>query len=308
MKMYKEKTVREMYWRGRSFDRVVYPERRPEENLVWNYRAEIFAFSRRLQENLSEDTLRKVFTHQDYVDSMKTKQAQLGLPDTNVISNSEFIARGYILLDECLKPYLRHNFDRLPEDGIEAITNYLKSEQVLADIAKWIGCKDIILTVEWPPNERVLTETVYAVLAGIENDLGLKRVRRFVVDMIATYLDDKDIFDDIWLLPNPKETLNLILSGNKLPSYEPRIIFQTGVKTIESCHVVGVYVNKKLLGSSSGETLAIAEECAVLDALKSLFDLKDDRAPLIYGEASETIDYDHHKKKHDDLASWKCEI
>lgn len=297
-----------MYWRGRSFDVVKYQERRPDELVNWNFRAEIFAFSRRLQENLSEDTLRKIFTHKSYVDHIRKEQAQTSLPDLNIESNAEFIHRGDVLLSECLKPYLRHVFNMMPEDGIEAITNYLKSEAVLSDISNWIGCKKIILSKEWPPSSTTMAETISALLAGIEADFDLSRVRRFVVDIIATYLNNKDILDDVWIIPNPKETLNLLLSNSQLPSYEPRIIFQTGVRTVESCHIVGLYVNQRLVGSGPGETLAIAEECAAFDTLERFFDLKVSRKPLIYGEASEAIDYNAHTKEHESMRTWKIAL
>lgn len=294
-----------MYWRGKSFDRVEYQKDRRDQRSEWNYRSEIFAFSRRLQENLSEDTLIRLFTHPSYLDRLQSQQKQINLPEVKMESNAEFAHRGKILLDEIIKPYLRYNFDRLPEDGIESITNYLCSEPVASDIAKWIGCKDLVLTSEWPPASTTMADTVYALVAAIESDLGLDRARRFIVDIVITYLNDKDVLDDVWNIPNPREALNLVLANSQLPSYEPRIMFQTGINTIESCHIVGLYTNQKFLGSSAGETLPIAEECAALDALQRMFDLTDNRRPLIYGPASETIDYSSYTKKHDYIKTWR---
>lgn len=308
LRLYREKTVRLMYWRGRSYDAVKFSQRRRDELQEWNYRSEIFAFSRRLQENLSENTLRRVLAHPSYVDSVKRSQAKLSLPDPNLESNEGMVVRGEQLLDQCLKPYLRHVYPRVPEDGIQSTVDYLKSDQVMADIAQWIGCKDIVLTSEWPPATATLANTVRALLAGIEADLGLARVQRFIVDMIVSYLNDKDILDDVWQIPNPKETLNLLLNNSQLPPYEPRIMFQTGVRTLESCHLVGLYVNQRLLGSSAGETLPIAEECAALNALQRLFDLGDQRQPLVYGEASEQIDYASHTREHEPIKTWRFKL
>lgn len=297
-----------MYWRGRSHDLVKFPDRRRDEFQDWNYRSEIFAFSRRLQENLSEETLRRVFAHPSYIESLKKDQIKYDLPSINVPSNLELVQRGEQLLDACIKPYLRYSYSQVPEDGIANITSYLKSETVMADVAKWTGCKDIILSSEWPPSPCTMANTVRALLAGIESDLGLDRVHRFVVDIIISYLNDKNILDDVWIIPNPTQTLRLILENSQLPSYEPRIMFQTGIKTLESCYLVGLYVNKKLLGSSSGETLQIAEECSALDALQRLFDLGDSREPLIFGEASEKINYEAHAKEHDYIKTWRFKI
>lgn len=307
LKQYQEKTVRAMYWRGRSFDRASFEKRRSEYQ-DWNYRSEIFAFSRRLQENLDENTLREIFAHPSYVEAFRENQAKYNLPDIGMKPNTHLVHRGCALLDECIKPYLRYTFSRMPEDGIVAITNYLKSERVLADIAKWIGCKEIILVTEYPPGPTTMADTIKALLAGVERDLGLERTRRFIVDMIISYLNDKDILEDVWVIPNPRETLNLILANTRLPAYEPRIMFQTGVKTLESCHIVGLYTNKKFLGSSAGETLDIAEECAAIDSLQRIFELKENRQPYTYGEASEQIDYAAHKIEHDDIKKYKLDL
>lgn len=274
----------------------------------WNYRSEIFAFSRRLHENLSEDTLRQLFAHQSYVDTIRQHSAEHNLPEVPLQSNQELVDRGVQLIDHCVKPYLRHHFDRMPEDGIIDITNFLKSELVLAEMSDWFGCNDIILCQEKKPSLSTKADTVRALLAAIEKDLGLNRVQRFVVDMVISYLNDKDIMEDVWYIPNPEETLNLILSNSNLPAYEPRLMFQTGQQTLEPCHIVGLYVNKKFIGSSAGETLPIAESCAALNALSRFFDLEEHRRPFTYGDASEQIDYKAHSKEHEFMKSYKIKL
>ena len=307
IKQFQEKTVRLMYWRGRSFDRAKIEHKRSDWQ-EWNYRSEIFAFSRRLQENLDETTLRQIFSHPSYVEKLRDDQIKLNLPELNIKPNTELIQIGHTLLDECVKPYLRFTFDKLPEDGILAITNYLKSDEVLADMAKWFGCTELILSTEYPPTQSMMADTVRALLAGINRDLGIERTRRFVVDMIISYLNDKDILDDVWIIPNPRETLNLILANSNLPNYEPRIMYQTGVHTIESCHMVGLYSDKKFLGSSAGETLKIAEECAVLDSLQRIFDIRESRRPFVYGQESEKIDYTSYNCEHHYVKAYQTSI
>lgn len=308
VRVYLEKTLKAMYWRARSFDAVKFPQRKRSEWQDWNYRTEIFAFSHRLQENLNEDTLRCILTHKSFVDDFNRKQESLTLPSANIQPNDNLVQRGAQLLDDCIKPYIRHNFSRLPENGVTAITDYLKSTPVMADVAKWIGCKDIVLTAEYPPAEFTMAKTVYALVGGIERDLGIDKTRRFIADIIISYLEDKNLLDDVWSLPNPKETLNVILSNSGLEPYEPRIIFQAGKGTLEACHIIGVYTSRTFLGSSPGETLEIAEECACLDALQRLFDLKEHRAPLKYGQKSEQIDYSAHNKEHDYIDTWKFKL
>ena len=308
VRIYRERTVRAMYWRGRSFDAIKHPVARRSSYEDWNYRSEIFAFSRRLQENLSEDTLRQIFAHPSYIKSFEENQSKFNLPNINLKSNASLAQRGQELLDHCIKPYLRYTFSKMPEDGIIHITEYLKSDEVLTDVASWIGCKEVILSAEYPPEAITMANTVRALLAGIESDLDIDRTRRFIVDIIVSYLNDKNILDDVWIIPNPKETLNHILANSQMPAYEPRIMFQTGIKTLEPCHVLGLYSNQKFLGSSAGETLEIAEHCAALDSLQRLFDLRESRAPFIYGEASEKIDLKTHTKEHDYIKNWKFQL
>lgn len=308
IRLYKERTVRAMYWRSRSFDAVKFALDRKDQRQEWNYRSEIFAFSRRLQENLSEDTLRQVFAHPSYIESYSLKQTELNMPEINLPSNKELVDRGRELLELCTKPYLRYTFSRVPEDGIECIHKYLESELVMSDISKWLGCRDIILSTDWPPSSSTMADTVFAVLGGIEKDLGFDRVRRFAIDMILTYLVDKDIMDDVWIIPNPEITLAAILKNSKLPPYEPRILFQTGVKTLEPCHIVGLYVNKRLIGSSAGETLEIAENCASTEALRRIFDLTNSREPMIFGEKTDSIKFNNYSEKHNYIDSWKFSI
>lgn len=296
-----------MYWRGRSFDRVKFDHSRRSQYADWNYRSEIYAFSRRLHENLSEDTLRQIFTHPSYAQDFRDKQTQLNLPHMEVKSNESLVQNGQQLLTDYLKPYLRYTFSKMPEDGISHITNYLSSDDVLADVASWIGCKEIILSREYPPEMQTMADTVRALIGGIHSEEPDK-TRRFIVDIIVSYINDKDIFDDIWQLPNPQETLNLILANSQLPAYEPRIMFETGVKTVEQCYIVGLYTNQKFLGSSAGETLKIAEHCAALDTLQTLYDLKEDRPPYVYGEASDKVDYNAHQKEHDYIKTWRFKL
>jgi large subunit ribosomal protein L44 len=307
LRRHQEKTIRAMYWRGRSFDRLQLDANSKRSDMQeWNYRSEIFAFSRRLHENLSEDTLRQVFTQPSYAKLVEQNQAKLNLPHIDIKTNNELRRSGEQLLDHFIRPYLRCMFNRMPEDGIDHISRYLMSDETLADVAKWIGCKEIILSEEYPPSQQAMASTVRALVGGIHSEAPNK-TRRFIVDMIISYLNDKDILDDVWIIPNPQETLNLILANSQMPAYEPRIMFQTGVGTLESCHVVGLYSNKKLLGSSAGETLKIAENCAALESLRNLFDLGDDRPPFVYGDASDKIDYERHKKEHPYVKTWRFE-
>ncbi len=144
MKLWKEKTLREMYWRGRRFDKV------PEQPFVprsdfqeWSYSAEVAAFAARLGEpQLTEAALTRAFTHRSFVSAEQAKQSKLGIADVQlaVEDNADLVAEGRRLVADYLRPYLRYHLRSAPEECIESVTQYLLSEAVLAEVAKWIGC------------------------------------------------------------------------------------------------------------------------------------------------------------------------
>lgn len=306
MHRYQQDTIRFMYARARSFDAVKYKDRLPSDWAAWNYQTELFAFSRRLHEELSESTLRTIFTFKCYLDNLAKEQKDAGIKGAilDIKCNEQLIERGSELLDSFIKQYLRFTFSKLPEDGIEEITRYLLSNKVLQDIAKWIGCRDIVLCADLPPSEEKLADSVKALIAGIELDFNHDKAKNFVIDYIMTYIDNKDILDDIWKIPDPVTVLKNILRNNKVSEYEPRIMFHTGINTIESCYIVGLYVDKKLIGYGPGENLRIAEISAALDSLQRMWDLKEARAPMLFGEEAYKVDYKRYSSKHPASEDW----
>lgn len=306
IRIHQEKTLRLMYHRKSSFDAIDFGERKRDAWIDWNYHSELYAFAKRLNESVTIEKLMTIFSSQSYVDKLKRDEERLKIPQgfQQVTSNKLLATKGKNLLDLYIKEYLRYAFKKLPEDGIEAINEYLTSTQTLADIAKWIGCKDLIQTSEFPPSQATMAESVEAFIAGLEEESGSERTRRFVIDMIVSYIHDKDLLDDIWKLPHPCETVNLILENSKLPHYEPRIMFQVGPKSLDSCFHIGLYVDKKLIGSGSGETCEIAEQCAALRTLQNFFDIAENREPLRFGIHLEGIDFSSYGKKHKFISEW----
>lgn len=143
MRLSKEKTLRKMYWRGRSFDKIKEQVRPRNEWQDWNYKSELYAFGARLGEpELTEDALTQAFTHRSYVSTQKAKQEELGVEDVqiNLQDNAELIEEGRRLIESYSKAYLRYHLRAAPEECIESISQYLLSEPVLGDISKWIGC------------------------------------------------------------------------------------------------------------------------------------------------------------------------
>lgn len=143
LNIHKERILREMYWRKRSFDAI--PEKlRPRSDWQeWDYSAEIFAFARRLNEcELDEKILTQMFTHRSYLNVQNAKRETLGIQEAqiNQLDNVEMINAGLSLMEDFLPKYLRYHLKMAPEECIESIVKYLLSKPVLSDISKWIGC------------------------------------------------------------------------------------------------------------------------------------------------------------------------
>ena len=64
-----------------------------------------------------------------------------------------------------LKAFVRTALPYIPEEGVEAITDFLTSDEMLARIAFHIGTKDLILSKKYPPSQQTYAN-VFRALAG----------------------------------------------------------------------------------------------------------------------------------------------
>ncbi|CAG2115206.1 unnamed protein product [Medioppia subpectinata] len=290
-KLWQEKTLKLMYHRKRLFDAV-------KPNL-WQ-----------------EKTLKLMYHRKRLFDAVKPNVEPRSRPQEcwllkcsspdfyqNSIANNEFIQNGQNICQSFIKTYLRHFLPRLPEDGVCAIHDYLTSDEVLADVAKWIGCIDLVLCEEFPPNETTLANTVRALIGAAAEDHTIKRAENFILDFVMTYLLDKDLLE-IWDIPNPRFNLNAILSRERLPAPEYRLLRESAAGTIEACYVVGIYVDKQFIGSAPGETIEIGKQMAELDALRRLFRLQASEVLFKFGPKAYDIDMSESSKETLHLDEW----
>lgn len=95
--------------------------RKRSECFDWTYDAELYAFGKRLQENVSDETLRCVFVHDSYIRvEAEKRQAMVGFqesPQLDLKSNFDLINRGKDIISEFVLRYLRVAFPFLPEEG-----------------------------------------------------------------------------------------------------------------------------------------------------------------------------------------------
>lgn len=114
----------------------------------WNYQAELYAFSKRLNEDFNLSLLQQAFTQRSYIIQEEMKQAEVGVekPTINLQDNTLLVKAGEEIISEYVEKFLLQSLPKLPKEGIKAIKDYLISEDVLANVSSHLGTNDIILS------------------------------------------------------------------------------------------------------------------------------------------------------------------
>ena len=145
-----------------------------------------------------------------------------------------------------------------------------------------------------------------AVVGAITKEDGEKKAEKFIIDFILSYLQDKHIFE-LWEIGDARKALSRILANEAFPDYESRLLRSTAMHTIESCFQVGLFVNKQLFGSGTGESVEIAEEMAAYDCLARLFQIRPNDFVFKFGPKSYGLNYEAHSRSHQSLYSWSSQ-
>ncbi|XP_033216052.1 39S ribosomal protein L44, mitochondrial [Belonocnema kinseyi] len=249
--------------------------------LEWNRGAELYAFNVRLSEKFDEDILEQALTHRSYVIQEEEKQKKVGIenPEIELLDNRELITDGQKILPRIVESYLSKSLPYAPQDCILVLRDYLLSTKMLASVTTGIGLKDLVLSSEYPLTDETLARTFYAVVSALIQSADVHHASLFVRDMLIVVLAEKDLLE-IWCPADPLNILNEILEREGQELVEPRIIGQTGIRTIQPVFQVGLYTNKKFISSAFGETIEEAQKAAALKALSQMFGLSDSSRPL----------------------------
>lgn len=122
-----------------------------------------------------------------------------------------------------------------------------------------------------------MANTLKAVVGALETDAGAARAHLFIQHFILTQLVGKDI-NELLLIRDPMCLVAILLKQQGLSEPEPRsvlllltrcipvnkvklvnplspvllsrLLHQAGSSTLLSCYMVGIYVDKKLMGKS----------------------------------------------------------
>lgn len=250
----------------------------------WNYKAEIFAFGKRLSEQFDSGVLQQAFTHRSFIAQEERKQLDVGIekPEVGLRDNRELVQLGERLIGEYVEAFLLTALPKLPTEGIRSIAAALTSQEKLANVSKHLGTKDIILSAEFPITEQLLAETLSAVVGALQKSSGDERAFLFVRDFICTQLNQQDV-NDYWQIENPLELLQVYCKEKKLGEPEPRSIGLVGKNTLLAAHRVGIYCNKQFVGSGYGEDIDTAIDEAARDCLRQLFGTELNMKPIDFG-------------------------
>ncbi|XP_062242615.1 39S ribosomal protein L44, mitochondrial [Platichthys flesus] len=250
---------------------------------LWDYHAEVQAFSTRLRENFSQELLKTAFVNPCYLQAEQERRRGLGVDSETIAlvlrDNIQLSAKGVSFTQSLLTDWCRASFPSLPSEGVESIVGHLTSSTVVTYVARNLGVEELTMSAEFPVPDDVLHSTFMAVIGALQESSGAERAGFFLRDFMVTQLIGKDLFD-MWKVVDPMGLLVEELTKRNVALPEPRLIRSAGASTVLPLYFVGLYSDKKLLAQGPGETLASAEEEAARVALRKLYGYSENRRPF----------------------------
>lgn len=236
-------TLRELKRRKDRYDPQ--PEIPKSSFLEWNYQAEIYAFGKRLNEEFDKNVLQTALVNRSYIIQEEARQQKAGIETPiNLDDNGTLMKDGEELIKNCVIEHLKVLFPKFPNEGVDAVCEYLTSNDCLANVASHIGLKDLVLCGEYPPNTMTLCCTFKAVVAALSKSSGKGRADDFVRDFVVLkQLSGKDV-NTIWNIEQPLDMLKGLLEGE----LEPRLCNHSAGNTILAAYQVGLYLDKRCVG------------------------------------------------------------
>ncbi|CAI5775594.1 ribosomal L44, mitochondrial [Podarcis lilfordi] len=251
----------------------------------WDYHAEIQAFSHRLHEKFSLEFLKTAFVNCCYIKQEESRRQELGLDKEaialNLKDNNELSLKGVSFSRSYLTRCLEEAYPKIPQAGIEALVNFLTSEELVSYLARNLSLQDFTLCAEFPVPPNVLQKTFFAVIGALLQSSGSQRTEVFVRDFFIPQMIGKDLFE-MWNVMNPMGLLLEELAKRNVSAPEPRLTRQSGASTVLPLYFVGLYCDKKLLAEGTAETILAAEEEAARVALRKLYGFTENRKPWDY--------------------------
>ncbi|KAL1502458.1 hypothetical protein ABEB36_007596 [Hypothenemus hampei] len=245
------------------------PEKPRSTYLEWNYDVEIHCFGKRVGENFDEKVLREAFIQREWANLQEFKgkaEDESFIPPQH---NYELVQEGFKLIKDHIQDIYSKTYTI---DIVNAVCDYLTTDEMLAHVAKYLGVKDLIKSVEFPPSTKTLADTFKAIVGALSYSADPERVKLFVNDFVVCQMNGKDVYD-IWTPDNPYDYLLKLLQEKGITNVEPRLCNQSATNTILANYQVGLYnsEDKSCLGLGWGENIQIAKNSAALDAIQRIY-------------------------------------
>lgn len=243
-----------------------------------------------MKEKFTPALLQQAFVDRSFIVQEEMKQRAVGIeePNLQLTENTQLIKKGEELMTEYIITYLNLSLPKFPRDGIKAIYQHLVSEKTLAHVSSHLGTKDLILTAEFPVSEQTLASSFKALVGALFESSGEAKAFEFIRDFVVTQLNQVDI-NEFWEIDNHFELLNEICKDKKLGEPEPRLISEVGKNTLLAVYQVGIYCNKRMIGSGFGEDATIATEDAAKDSLRNFFQTNTNMRPFDFKMPVEAV-------------------
>lgn len=210
---------------------------------------------------------------------MKQRAVGIENPDIQMSDNSKLIEKGDKIMKEYINAYLTFSLPKFPQDGIKAIYEHLTSIEKLDQVSSGIGTNDLILSADFPVKQNVSAATFKAVVGALYESSGEARACEFIRDVLLVQLNQQDVYE-FWEITDPMKLLSEICREKKLGEPEPRLLGDAGVNTVLASYHVGIYCNKKQIGSGFGEDVTIAKNSAAHDSLRNFFGTTENMTPF----------------------------
>ena len=177
---------------------------------------------------------------------------------------------GDAVLELITSEYLYDNFD-YPEGKMSKLRSEYVCEHALYEYAKEIGYIDYIRVGNGQihnVNETIIADIFEAILASIYLECGFEVAKKYVIDIIKPYIDNK-----VELYKDYKSLLQEMVQTDKR-SLEYKLISETG-PSHDKTYVVEVLIDNMVYGKGSGKSKKEAEKNAAYDAYMKNANIKD---------------------------------
>jgi dsRNA-specific ribonuclease len=251
----------------------------------WNYGSELFAFRHRLHGEDKENehfikalTNPTFFTRKDIADDASYAQPSLEKEIESREDNVQLAEEGDQLLHSIVSGYFSLQFPNAPSEFIEAITNSLINDDILAEAATSLGMQHLVRTGEFPPYSSTLARSFKACLVILSPERRQQTILETIISKaISIPLED--------VLPF-KNALGIVTDYAKkylkAENVEPRLMHKSGINSAIPLYYIGIFADQKLIGKCAGESLSTAVDLASQASLLRLWGASPETLMLNY--------------------------